>query len=182
MPGINSFKETLLNTTEPPELAAGPRLGVQPLSSLRQRLDNSYPSQPLVHAAVLLWHDHFDAAHELCQSVETSEGSWVHGILHRREPDYSNATYWFHRVGRHPAFPELARRVGQLLQARAVDHAALDKMVAGGLWYPLAFVDACERAMSRDDAQQILLLREIQAAEFSVLLEHLSETLQPPSG
>ena len=130
---------------------------------------------------MLLWHDHFEAAHEICQDVETPEGSWVHGILHRREPDYGNARYWFRRVGRHEAFPELARRVGQIIQARAGDQPALARLVVGGSWDALAFVEVCEQAMFRRDARQIFMLREIQAAEFSVLLEHLSGTAWPAS-
>lgn len=172
MPAPKNY-ETLLTTPEPPELGPGPRPGVQPLAALRRLLDGAFAGQPLVQAMVLLWHDHFDAAHELCQKVETSDGSWVHGILHRREPDYGNARYWFHRVGRHEAFPELARRAGQILRNRTDDPPALDTLVAGGSWDARAFVEACELAMSRRDGQQIRLLREIQAAEFAVLLEHL---------
>ena len=172
MPAPKKY-ETLLTTPELPELGPGPRRGVQPLAALRRVLDGAFAGQPLVQAMVLLWHDHFDAAHELCQKVETSDGSWVHGILHRREPDYGNARYWFHRVGRHEAFPELARRAGQLLQARAGHPPALDRLVAGGTWDPLAFVAACESVQRAGEAVPMLLLRELQAAEFSVLLEHL---------
>src|ERR1041385_8979921 len=95
----------LLGTPEPPELGPGPRAKVQPLPALQRQLDATLGqtqlagvNADLVRALVLLWHDHFDAAHAIAQTIETRDGSYVHGILHRREPDYGNAKYWFRRV------------------------------------------------------------------------------------
>ena len=44
-----------------------------------------------------------DRSHTISQSLGSTEGSFLHGIMHRREPDYPNAKYWFARVGHHPA-------------------------------------------------------------------------------
>jgi len=38
-----------------------------------------------------------DAAHEIVQGIELPIASYLHGILHRAEGDYSNARYWFIR-------------------------------------------------------------------------------------
>src|SRR5688500_18443569 len=77
-------------------------------------------AQPLLRSAALLWHDHLDASHTVSQNIETPDGSWLHGIMHRREPDYGNAKYWFRRVGQHEAYPKLAERAGVLLQDNGV--------------------------------------------------------------
>src|SRR5436190_890296 len=48
-----------------------------------------------------------EESHNLSQEIETPDGSFWHGILHRQEPDAGNAAYWFRRVGAHPVFPAL---------------------------------------------------------------------------
>ena len=53
-------------------------------------------------AALWLYHDFLDESHRISQSVHGREGSYWHGIMHRREGDYANAKYWFRRVGAHP--------------------------------------------------------------------------------
>ncbi|MDH3252929.1 MAG: hypothetical protein OEM41_09065 [Ignavibacteria bacterium] len=40
------------------------------------------------------------SAHEIAQSVENSDGAWVHAYLHRKEGDLSNASYWYSRAGK----------------------------------------------------------------------------------
>lgn len=53
--------------------------------------------------AAAMWWDacgNWDRAHQLAQSVDTAAGAWVHGYLHRKEGDLSNADYWYRRAGR----------------------------------------------------------------------------------
>ena len=55
---------------------------------------------PLLRA---LWHDakgDWEEAHRLAQDVDTKDGAWVHGYLHRKEGDVGNARYWYRRAGR----------------------------------------------------------------------------------
>jgi len=42
----------------------------------------------------------WDKAHELAQSVEDTDGYWLHAYLHRKEGDNSNAAYWYSRAGK----------------------------------------------------------------------------------
>ena len=88
----------LLATPAPPALGPGPRPGTQSIEPLQNSIDaaldrHSLPpaSRDAARALILLWHDHHDAAHGVVQDMETAEASYVHAILHRREPDYDNA-------------------------------------------------------------------------------------------
>ena len=169
-------------TPELPSLGPGPRQGVDGLVPLTEKLDRVFADASfagtravLARATVLLWHDHFAAAHAIAQEVETSDGSYVHAILHRREPDYDNARYWFRHVGHHPCFPELAVRASALLKSKHAPELER-KLIPSGQWNSLAFVDACEAVAEQPSGEsQVLLLRELQQVEFEVLLGHLVE-------
>src|SRR5438552_16118608 len=150
--------EKLLETPEPPELGPGPRKGVESEATLNRRLKEllggtDWPEerQQLVRALVLLWHDHLEAAHVIAQEIENADGAFVHGIMHRREPDYGNAAYWFRRVGKHPAFPEIARRAAKTLQRRAESNL-IQKLTPAGEWDPFLFINACESAARNPSA------------------------------
>jgi hypothetical protein len=60
-------------------------------------------SYPALMAALWLYADELDRSHQLSQGISTSEGSFWHGIMHRREGDFSNSKYWFHQAGSLPS-------------------------------------------------------------------------------
>jgi len=172
MSNLNEFKN-FLSTDEPAELGPGPRAGVESQKALTSRLQAAFANtdltnerQELIRALVLLWHDHLDAAHGIAQGIDNSDGAFVHAIMHRREPDSGNSAYWFRRVGRHGAFPEIANRVSDLLRTRG--EIKWERTLApDGEWQAFEFVNACERA----ESGEVRLLREVQRVEFEVLLE-----------
>jgi len=165
----------LLATPELPALGPQPRAEALSEAELHAKLTPplqetklSVTQKELVRSLLLLWHDQLDASHTISQGIENADGSFVHAIMHRREPDYWNAKYWWRRVGAHPAFPEIARRVkGTLEQRRAGDLAAM--LLPGGKWDACAFVDACEAAAGVSEREA--LLQKIQQIETEVLLD-----------
>jgi hypothetical protein len=103
-------------------------------------------------SAVWLLHDFLDESHTISQGVTSTSGSYWHGIMHRREGDFSNAKYWFDRVGEHPVFAELT----------AADGAA---------WNANLFVDECQRAVLSRDSEKIAALRQLQQREWQSLFD-----------
>ena len=120
-----------------------------------------------------------DQSHELAQSVEgrcrERAGDYWHAIMHRREPDYSNAKYWFRRVGPHGIHTFLARDADDILAACPAKEARnwRDKITgnASEKWNPLAFVDLCEHVAKGGDADLSLAARQIQLIEMVLLLK-----------
>jgi hypothetical protein len=54
-----------------------------------------------------LWfdlHDDWAAAHQIVQALSDVNAMWIHAYLHRKEPDLSNARYWYRSAGK--LFPD----------------------------------------------------------------------------
>jgi hypothetical protein len=176
MSSFHAFRK-LIATPEPPRLGPQGRAGTMEIPALERALGEFFaeagiPSglQPLLRSAALLWHDHLDASHTISQGIGSRDGSWLHGIMHRREPDYGNAKYWFHRVGRHTAFGEMGERAAEFLHG----HGAMGaRLVPDGTWDAFAFVDECGRVEVGGSVEEQRLLRELQGIEFDMLVGHI---------
>ncbi len=169
----------LLSTPEPPHLDQGSRAGVLPADEIREivgRLDVG-PSlteggRGTLGAVALLYHDHHNEAHDLVQDLTDSDGCLVHAILHRREPDFWNARYWFRRAGDHPVYRVVMDR---LPAGGAPEVAAMRRrLTLAGTLDADGLVDACEGVYGRPPTDPLaVFLRGVQQAEFEALVAHL---------
>lgn len=132
------------------------------------------PETTALRAGLLLMNDFFDASHSCSQSMEGHpHADYWHAILHRREPDYGNAKYWFRHVGRHAIFEELARCVSTLFDSAAGSLTGKlerwrPRLITAGGWEPFVFVDLCQTAAS--DAELRSWCEQVQFTEMLLLL------------
>lgn len=134
-----------------------------------------------VKSGLLLWNDSMSESHEISQGITNATGSYWHGILHRREPDFSNAKYWFRQVGEHPIFPQLYEQAAGIFQsvAETSEYARLrsQQLQSGGRWDAFAFVDWCEAAVKTPQyPDEVELLEAVQLREIELLLTYSYRT------
>ena len=135
-----------------------------PDASSRSRLESLSVSEAFAHAQVIdsdsarcclsaIWllYDFLDESHTISQGIETIEGSFWHGIMHRREGDFSNAKYWFRKVGEHPVYG--------LLEGEGAN-----------AWDPYDFVDACQSAL-RTGGDEADRYQQLQKREWELLFD-----------
>jgi hypothetical protein len=113
-------------------------------------------------AGLWLYHDFLDESHRISQDIHTVEGSYWHGIMHRREPDFSNAAYWFRKVGDHPIFG--------LLEVTAREMAPSGVAVPSP-WDPFWFIDYCEACLKGRESGEDFA-RRVQKVEWWLLFTH----------
>lgn len=129
-----------------------------------------------IKSGLLLWNDALDESHEISQTLANETGSYWHGLMHRREPDYSNSKYWFGRVGDHPIFPSLRDRALSLSKEIENPSDSLSQVIhtieSEDNWNSFQFVDWCESAENDPTSDSTAFLKQIQAEEIKLLLAY----------
>lgn len=107
-----------MNLPEEIATACAPLFEALPLESAMGELLGSHPKQtalvqeilkhpalanrPELATGIWLYVDDLDRSHTISQGIESTTGSYWHGIMHRREGDFSNSRYWHRKAGGHP--------------------------------------------------------------------------------
>jgi len=98
-----------------------------------------------LQAAIWLYVDDLERSHAISQGISGPIGAYWHGIMHRREGDFSNAKYWFR-------------------QARGIDLG-----IPG--YEPSAFVDQVEAARGAKPEELV----QVQRDEWMALFKYCAE-------
>ena len=145
-----------------PPAAPGPLRRAKALELFRR---SSAPQEAL--GGLWVYFDGFDEAHQIVQDLSSTEASYWHAIIHRREPDAGNAAYWFRRVGTHPVFDGLQEGVRELQESQGKTWLAL-----GGRWNPMAFVELTEEARTAPGSEKERFAKQVQLLEWQLLFDY----------
>lgn len=156
-----------LNSLGPGE----PRRGFA--TQIAQEIDQWPSSDPAMaracSAGIWLLFDFLGESHSISQDIHTPTGSYWHGIMHRREPDASNAAYWFKRTGQHPVYADISRCLRHLPGMQTSADAAMKGLAAE--WNPFEFIRLCEKYRNtRQPVEE--LCRQIQKLEWELLFTY----------
>ena len=159
MPSIDAIKPDLIDADLRQIIEAAPLPGLDenPRSDATKSAIDKWRQAgdgggTLVESGLWLLAGELDRSHTISQSFESADGSYWHGIMHRREGDYGNSKYWFRRVGTGHA---VHRELGALLEQR---QAEFNQVPVQQLFEPKALggtlVDLCQMAMGSESAWQ----------------------------
>ncbi|MBL8813141.1 MAG: hypothetical protein JNM43_23435 [Planctomycetaceae bacterium] len=148
------------------------------LRSVLKTLGLTDYGQKCVEAGMLLHHDFLDESHRVSQTLEgvgnPVTADYWHGIMHRREPDAGNASYWFRRVGSHPALRTLGENLLDWLQELKTDRPILQlaesTLTKRQAVDPYRLIELSQSALKNRGSETDLAVKLIQSLEVMNLL------------
>jgi len=124
-----------------------------------------------VESALYLYFSDLDRSHTISQNIGSATGSFLHGIMHRQEPDFGNAKYWFRKVAGHPVFGSLREAALEMLSEE--DAAGLRGAIEGrDEWDVFWMVDQCEAARRGGGGELEKGLLGIQLVEWQLVFDY----------
>jgi hypothetical protein len=147
---------------------------------VQQQIEKGLISQERSQAAlalisgIYLWNGNMDSSHTISQDLENRTGSYLHGILHRMEPDFPNAKYWFRMAGGHTNGDLLQQKTLELLRESTTGNETLYwRFMQKTAWNPELLTDivAAAALQTPGTEDEVPLLEQIQAMELRLLLE-----------
>ncbi len=121
------------------------------------------------HCGIWLYFDFLKESHSISQNIPSTTGSLWHGIMHRRELDYSNAQYWFEKVPTHPIYEPL-QQYAAVLAENSDDSPEFFRDPTQS-WDALAFSSLCEQSYHSDSPLEEFC-RQIQRREWELLFRY----------
>ena len=168
---LGSSMTALVRPAPDPSIAARVRGWIASFDA--QFKDADPRSLGCLHAGLWVLADELDRAHAICQDIPTTCGSAWHAIVHRREPDFPNARYWWGRAAgiawKSGNNPSLAAIAGSSLDAAGVPALASWRKNLARSYNPAAFVDLVESHHASGDPAVIGALSELQRLEWAAL-------------
>ena len=118
-------------------------------------------------AGLWLWHDALDGCHRIVQDIASPTASFWHAIMHRREGDFSNSKYWYHRCATHHVIRQMGAIAASTAGALASDSLVTPALSDG--WNPDGFVDLVQRMHSKPSDPRHELAIRLQRLEWEGL-------------
>jgi NADH:ubiquinone oxidoreductase subunit F (NADH-binding) len=152
----NPAAKMMLESLSPRDLIEGPIISAEDADA--------------VMAGLWLRHDWLNESHKISRRIDNATGSFWHAIMHRREGDFSNSKYWYHKAGEYPLFKTLAVRASEVINPFPADKSVF--RITNGVWNSAAFVDLVEQVhdQPRDPRHGIAIA--LQQLEWNTLFQH----------
>lgn len=161
----------IIQSAPMPGLGAGPRCAAT-AQAVEKFLKRSSLAGSKQAAALWLLAGELERSHSASQSIKDRDGSYWHGIMHRREGDFSNAKYWFRQTSAHPVIPRLIATISQdLVQSQST----LQSLPADQLKDPTLFLDSLVDRVQQAERNHVQWkdpLQKICWWEWQLLFDH----------